>query len=241
MNEYFSEYKRNLFHIEDLNIEINALNIDIHSYNDRISFIDGILNDRIGNLEINLRILENEKLKIESLIRNNKLLKNKLKTYLISTGISSLVTAIFLSLSLFDTSNFFKFLVCIFLSISILLISSSCKQLCRFFRNKINIKKCDMNVLDNNIENRKREINRKYCENKLLIQERVKLQKLIDKNRNIINDRRSKLNQLRHEGNKLSRMLLDSIYEEVKDSYCSELDGQLEIPGVKSYVKRKNR
>ena len=65
--------------------------------------------------------------------------------------------------------------------------------------------------------------------------------KLIIKNRNIINDRRIKLNHLRHDASKMSNLLLDSIHEEVIDSYHSQIEGQLEIPGIKSFVKKKLR
>ena len=241
MEEKINEYKRILFLIEDFNTEIKALNRDIHFYNNKISLIDGMINDQIGNLEVNVRILENKRTKIESIINDNKVLGKKIKRYLLSAGVSSLITLTLLLLSSFESHSFIRFLIGISISVSILLISSGCQQLCHFFRNKMIINKNSISALNSNIEDRKREIDKIYCENKSLIDGKEKIEKIIIQKRDIINDMRVKVNHLRHEESKMSKMLLDSIHEEVKDSYYSEIEGQLEIPGVRSYVKKKSR
>lgn len=238
MEEYIREYKGVLFFIEEFQREIDILNHDINVYDNRIDFLDDEINNRLGNLEVDIKIFEDKKRETEFISRLENKLKNKFKIYLVSTIVCLLITFSFFIFNFLDVNIFMKFLTAISTSLTILSASNGVSLLIRLFRIRKSIRKCNLNDLNTKIIDRKKELKRVYNKNKSLLLEKRKLEKLVKGNYDKISDIRRKISCLNKEKNKLSNLLLESIHEDVINSYDGEIEGQLMIPGFKTLVRR---
>lgn len=238
MEEYIEEYKKILFFIDEYQNEIDGLKHDINVYENRKKFLDNEIADRFGSLEEDIKLLEDKKKKVESNIVLRDVFKNKFKINLISTVFSLLITSCLFFFNLLDVNILMKFLLAISTSLTILLSLNSMIVLINFIKLKRDFNISDLSNLNMRIDSKKRALKRIYTNNGNLLIKKKKLEKLIEDNYKKIRDNRRKISYLNKEKNKFSNLLLESIHEDVINSYKGEIEGQLMIPGVKTLVRR---
>lgn len=236
--EYIEEYKKILFFIEDLQREIDSLKYDIDVCKNKIGFLENKINSELVHLEDTIKILVDKKEEIKSniILANN--LKRKIKNYLCLACMCLLATSCSFVFNLSDINIFIKFLTAISASLIILFGCKSIIVLVDFIKIKKNINNCDLDNLDMKIDCRKKELERAYSKNSRLLFEKKKLEKILEDNFKKISNLRRKMIYLNKEKDRLSNLVLTSIYDDVIISYEKEIEGQLVIPGIKTLVKR---
>lgn len=240
MEEYINEYKKILSFIERIKTDIKLLRSDVSRYKSRINLLDDEIHDKIGNLEADIKFLESEKSKIETINNNNVVLRGKLKKNLIFASIFGLISSI-LFLFFGDAIIFVKFLTAISAALTFLFTSNSCECIYSYLKNKRIVDEYNIDALNTIIENKKNEVNQFYYENRSLLSEKNRLEKRVRSINSTISDNNIKLNHLKYEADSLSKLVLHSIHDDVISSCDREIEGQLVISGVNTFVRKKCR
>lgn len=231
MEEYIIELKEILFRIESLNKEISDLNILLNEYEKEIEKIDNKINNSLFNIRDRIDYLSNERKTIKDIISSLEVNKKKLKVKIIATIASIICFGTSFTIGNFNVVSIISLVTSITgISITMLNIISNKKK-------EKELKKYNLDEVENNIEVENNNLNRKYSKLNNLVERKKKLKK----EESMINEaklaKRKMIVHLEKEKDNKYNDFISSLEEEVKLSN-QELDGQLEIPGV-SKIKRR--
>ena len=231
MEEYIIELKEILFRIESLNKEISNLNILLNEYEKEIEEIDNRINNSLFNIRDRIDYLSNERKTIKDIISSLEVNKKKLKVKIIATIASIICFGTSFAIGNFNVVSIISLVTSITgISITMLNIISNKKK-------EKELKKYNIDEVENNIEVENNNLNRKYSKLNNLVERKKKLKK----EESMINEaklaKRKMIVHLEKEKDNKYNDFISSLEEEVKLSN-QELDGQLEIPGV-SKIKRR--
>ena len=231
MEEYIIELKEILFRIESLNKEISNLNILLNEYEKEIEKIDNKINNSLFNIRDRIDYLSNERKTIKDIISSLEVNKKKLKVKIIATIASIICFGTSFAIGNFNVVSIISLVTSITgISITMLNIISNKKK-------EKELKKYNIDEVENNIEVENNNLNRKYSKLNNLVERKKKLKK----EESMINEaklaKRKMIVHLEKEKDNKYNDFISSLEEEVKLSN-QELDGQLEIPGV-SKIKRR--
>ena len=231
MEEYIIELKEILFRIESLNKEISNLNILLNEYEKEIEKIDNKINNSLFNIRDRIDYLSNERKTIKDIISSLEVNKKKLKVKIIATIASIICFGTSFTIGNFNVVSIISLVTSITgISITMLNIISNKKK-------EKELKKYNIDEVENNIEVENNNLNRKYSKLNNLVERKKKLKK----EESMINEaklaKRKMIVHLEKEKDNKYNDFISSLEEEVKLSN-QELDGQIEIPGV-SKIKRR--
>lgn len=231
MEEYIIELKEILFRIESLNKEISDLNILLNEYEKEIEEIDNKINNSLFNIRDRIYYLSNERKKIKDIISSLEVNKKKLKVKIIATIASIICFGTSFAIGNFNVVSIISLVTSITgISITMLNIISNKKK-------EKELKKYNIDEVENNIEVENNNLNRKYSKLNNLVERKKKLKK----EESMLNEaklaKRKMIVHLEKEKDNKYNDFISSLEEEVKLSN-QELDGQIEIPGV-SKIKRR--
>lgn len=231
MEEYIIELKEILFRIESLNKEISNLNILLNEYEKEIEEIDNRINNSLFNIRDRIDYLSNERKKIKDTISSLEVNKKKLKVKIIATIASIICFGTSFAIGNFNVVSIISLVTSITgISITMLNIISNKKK-------EKELKKYNLDEVENNIEVENNNLNRKYSKLNNIVERKKKLKKEESMLNEVKLAKRKMIVHLEKEKENKYNDFISAIEEEVKLSN-QELDGQIEIPGV-SKIKRR--
>ncbi|MGM9876653.1 MAG: hypothetical protein ACI310_05445 [Bacilli bacterium] len=231
MEEYIIELKEILFRIESLNKEISDLNILLNEYEKEIEEIDNKINNSLFNIRDRIDYLSNERKTIKDIISSLEVNKKKLKVKIIATIVSIICFGTSFAIGNFNVVSIISLVTSITgISIAMLNIISNKKK-------EKELEKYNLDEVENNIEIENNNLNRKYSKLNNLFERKKKLKK----EESMLNEaklaKRKMIVHLEKEKENKYNDFISSLEEEVKLSN-QELDGQLEISGVRKIKRR---
>lgn len=231
MEEYIIELKEILFRIESLNKEISNLNILLNEYEKEIEEIDNRINNSLFNIRDRIDYLSNERKTIKDTISSLEVNKKKLKVKIIATIASIICFGTSFAIGNFNVVSIISLVTSITgISITMLNIISNKKK-------EKELKKYNLDEVENNIEVENNNLNRKYSKLNNIVERKKKLKKEESMLNEVKLAKRKMIVHLEKEKENKYNDFISAIEEEVKLSN-QELDGQIEIPGV-SKIKRR--
>ena len=231
MEEYIIELKEILFRIESLNKEISDLNILLNEYEKEIEEIDNRINNSLFNIRDRIDYLSNERKKIKDTISSLEVNKKKLKVKIIATIASIICFGTSFAIGNFNVVSIISLVTSITgISITMLNIISNKKK-------EKELKKYNIDEVENNIEVENNNLNRKYSKLNNIVERKKKLKKEESMLNEVKLAKKKMIVHLEKEKENKYNDFISAIEEEVKLSN-QELDGQIEIPGV-SKIKRR--
>ena len=230
MEEEIKEIKEILLKINNLNNEISYLDTLIIKYEKEIDSLEEKINSYTINIRDRIDFLYKERAKLKNRTNDIKASKKKLKLKVIIT----LISAICLSTSLvFNNISSIIFLLATIVGTSSIILNVLSNK-----KKEKEISNYSLEELDKDIEEVNNKLNKKNSETlKPLIE---KKKKLSTRESMLINDRTLKRRECVHlerEKDNKYKELLEVMEEEVKLSN-NEMEGQLEIPGIKKVRNR---
>lgn len=230
MEEKIIEIKEILLKLDNLNNEISYLDTLIIKYEKEIDRLEEKINSYTINIRDRIDFLYKERAKLKNRINDIKASKKKLKLKIIIT----LSTAICLGVSLvFNNISSIIFLLATIAGTSSVILNILSNK-----KKEKEISNYNLEELDKDIEEVTNNLNKKNSEKiKPLIEKKKKLSTSESILRNDRTLKRREYVHLEKERDNKYKELLEVMEDEVKLSN-SEMEGQLEIPGIK---KVKNR
>ena len=224
------EIKEILLKINNLNNEISYLDTLIIKYEKEIDSPEEIINSYTINIRDRIDFLYKERAKLKNRINDIKASKKKLKLKVIIT----LISAICLSTSLvFNNISSIIFLLATIVGTSSIILNVLSNK-----KKEKEISNYSLEELDKNIEEVNNKLNKKNSETlKPLIEKKKKLSTRESMLRNDRTLKRRECVHLEREKDNKYKELLEVMEEEVKLSN-NEMEGQLEIPGIKKVRNR---
>lgn len=230
MEEEIKEIKEILLKINNLNNEISYLDTLIIKYEKEIDSLEEKINSYTINIRDRIDFLYKERAKLKNRINDIKTSKKKLKLKVIIT----LISAICLSPSLvFNNISSIIFLLATIAGTSSIILNVLSNK-----KKEKEISNYSLEELDKNIEEVNNKLNKKNSETlKPLIEKKKKLSTRESMLRNDRTLKRRECVHLEREKDNKYKELLEVMEEEVKLSN-NEMEGQLEIPGIKKVRNR---
>lgn len=230
MEEEIKEIKEILLKINNLNNEISYLDTLIIKYEKEIDSLEEKINSYTINIRDRIDFLYKERAKLKNRINDIKASKKKLKLKIIIT----LSTAICLSTSLvFNNISSIIFLLATIAGTSSVILNILSNK-----NKEKEISNYNLEELDKDIEEVTNNLNKKNSEKiKPLIEKKKKLSTSESILRNDRTLKRREYVHLEREKDNKYKELLEVMEDEVKLSN-SEMEGQLEIPGIKKVRNR---
>lgn len=231
MEEEIKEIKEILLKINNLNNEISYLDTLIIKYEKEIDKQEEKINNYTFNIRDKINYLHNEKKEVQERRKNLEKSKKKLRQKIVLT----LLTIICL-LSLLVVNN--KTLSIIFLLTSILGSGSIVLNILSNKKQEKELNKYNIEEINSSIEkavNNLDEKNNKKLKPLFEKKEKVSVQELLLRKERIV--KKKELIHLKKERDNRYKELFEVMEDEVKLSN-SEIEGQLEIPGIKKVRNR---
>mgnify|MGYP004674462669 CR=1 FL=1 len=231
MEEKIIEIKEILLKINNLNNEISYLDTLIIKYEKEIDKQEEKINNYTFNIRDKINYLHNEKKEVQERRKNLEKSKKKLRQKIVLT----LLTIICL-LSLLVVNN--KTLSIIFLLTSILGSGSIVLNILSNKKQEKELNKYNIEEINSSIEkavNNLDEKNNKKLKPLFEKKEKVSVQELLLRKERIV--KKKELIHLKKERDNRYKELFEVMEDEVKLSN-SEIEGQLEIPGIKKVRNR---